>query len=59
MLHTAELEGNDDLNLMNIEQLIMDDACAVHSIHHTILGSCLGATTFGQDMLFDLQYLAD
>ena len=42
-----------------LEQFIIDAAWAVCSTHHNILGSSKEAAVFGQDILFDLSYLAD
>ena len=59
MLHSAKLEGKNDLDSMDIKQFIIDVALAACSIHHTILGSSAVAAVFGQDMLFYLPYLTD
>ena len=59
MVCIAVLEGKNHLDSADIEQLIIVAALVVCSTHHTILGYSLEAAVFGQDMLFDLPYLAD
>ena len=59
MLHTRELDGTDIQETDTIKQFITDAAWAIHSTHHTLLGSTPAAAIFGRDLLFDIPYLAD
>jgi hypothetical protein len=61
MLHTAEIDLDmaksvtpDDINVF------LDNAAwAIHSTYHTALKASPGAAIFGQDMLFDIPFVAD
>ena len=46
MLHMITLEGKENINATDREKYIIDDAWAVSSTHHYILGSSLGAAVF-------------
>jgi hypothetical protein len=43
----------------DIDVFLSDAAWAVHSTYHTVLKSSPGAAIFGQDMLFDIPFIAD
>ncbi len=43
----------------DIDVLLSDAAWAVCSTHHTVLKASPGAAIFGQDMLFDIPFIAD
>ena len=51
MLCTAGLQGKYNLYPIDIEQFLIDVAWAVHSTHHTVLGSSPWAAIFGQNMI--------
>ncbi len=59
MLHTSNIDMADKLNEEIIDNFIVNTAWTVRSTHHTVLKSSPGAAIFGQDILFDLPYLAD
>jgi hypothetical protein len=43
----------------DIDVFLSDAAWAIHSTHHTVLKAYPGAAIFGQDMLFDILFIAD
>ncbi len=43
----------------NIDVFLSDAAWAVHSTYHTVLKASPGAAILGQDMLFDILFIAD
>jgi hypothetical protein len=43
----------------DIDVFLSDAAWAVHSTYHTVLKASPGAAIFGQDMLFDIPFIAD
>ncbi len=43
----------------DIDVFLSDAAWAVRSTYHTVLKASLGAAIFGQDMLFDIPFIAD
>jgi hypothetical protein len=43
----------------DIDVFLSDAAWAIRSTHHTVLKASPGAAIFGQDMLFDIQFIAD
>jgi hypothetical protein len=59
MLHTAKLDMAKSVNASVIDVFLADDARAICSTHHTVLKASPGAAIFGQDMLFDIPFIAD
>ncbi len=59
MLRTAELNMAKLVNASAIDIFLADAAWAVCSTHHTVLKSSPGTAIFGQDMLFDILFIAD
>jgi hypothetical protein len=59
MLRTAKLDVAELVNANDIDIFLADAAWAIHSTHHTVLKSSPGAVIFGQDMLFDILFIAD
>ncbi len=59
MLHTAKLDMAELVNASDIDIFIADAAWANHSTHHTVLKASPGAAIFGQDMLFNIPFIAD
>jgi hypothetical protein len=59
MLRTAKLEMAKAVNASDINIFLADAAWAIHSTHHTVLKASPGAAIFGQDMLFDIPFIAD
>jgi hypothetical protein len=59
MLHTSELNMVESVNASDIDVFLTDAAWAVCSTYHTVLKASPGAAIFGQDMFFDIQFIAD
>jgi hypothetical protein len=59
MLHTAKLGMAKWVNASDINIFLADAAWAICSTHHTVLKASPGAAIFGQDMLFDIPFIAD
>jgi hypothetical protein len=59
MLRTAKLEMAESVNASDINIFLADTAWAICSIHHTVLKASPGAVIFGQDMLFNILFIAD
>ena len=59
MLHTAELDMVNTVVTSDIDAFLTDAARAICSTYHTVLKASPGAAIFGQDMLFDIPFLAD
>ncbi len=59
MLHTAEIDMADSVTPNDIDFLLDNVAWAICSNYHTVLEASPGAAIFGQDMLFDIPFVAD
>jgi hypothetical protein len=59
MLRTAKLDTANLVNASDIDIFLADAAWAICSTHHTVLKASPGAAIFGQDMLFDILFIAD
>ncbi len=59
MLCTAELDMADSVNPDDVDIFLDNAAWAIHSTYHTVLKASPGAAIFGQDMLFDILFVAD
>jgi hypothetical protein len=59
MLHTAKLNMDESVNASDINIFLADAAWAICSTHHTVLKASPGVAIFGQDMLFDISFIAD
>ncbi len=59
MLCTAELDMADSVTPNDIDVFLDNAAWAIHSTYHTVLKASPGAAIFGQDMLFDIPFVAD
>ncbi len=59
MLPTAKLDMARLVNASDIDIFLADAAWAIRSTHHTVLKASPGAAIFGQDMLFDILFIAD
>jgi hypothetical protein len=59
MLYTAKLNMAELFNASDIGIFLADAAWAIRSTHHTVLKASPGAAIFGQDMLFDILFIAD
>ncbi len=59
MLHTSELDMAKTVKASDIDVFLSDATWAVHSTYQTVLKASPGAAIFGQDMLFDIPFIAD
>ncbi len=59
MLRTSELNMAKSVKASDIYVFLSDAAWAVCSTYHTVLKASPGAAIFGQDMLFDIPFIAD
>jgi hypothetical protein len=59
MLRTAKLDMAKSVNASDIDIFLADAAWVIRSTHHTVLKASPGAAIFGQDMLFDIPFIAD
>jgi hypothetical protein len=59
MLRTAELDMAGSVTYNDVDVFLDNAACAIRSTYHTVLKASPGATIFGQDMLFDIPFVAD
>ncbi len=59
MLCTSELNMAESMKASDINVFLSDAAWAVRSTYHTVLKASPGAAIFGQDMLFDIPFIAD
>jgi hypothetical protein len=59
MLHTAELDMANSVTPKDVDIFLDNAAWAIHSTYHTVLKASQGRAIFGQDMLFNILFLAD
>ncbi len=59
MLGTAEIDMAELVKASDINVFLSDAALAICSTYHTVLKASPGAAIFGQDMLFDILFIAD
>ncbi len=59
MLCTAKLDMAELVNASDIDIFLSDATWALCSTHHTVLKASPGAAISGQDMLFDILFIAD
>jgi hypothetical protein len=59
MLCTAKLDMAELVNSSDIDIFLSDATLAICSTHHTVLKASPGAAIFGQNMLFDIPFIAD
>jgi hypothetical protein len=59
MLRTSKLDMAELVKASDIDAFLSDAAWAVRSTNHTVLKASPGAAIFGQDMLFDILFIAD
>jgi hypothetical protein len=59
MLCTAELDMADSVTPDGVNVFLDNEAWAIRSTYHTVLKASPGAAIFGQDMLFDILFVAD
>ncbi len=58
-MRTSELDMADSVDPADIDTFIDNAAWAICSTYHTVLKASPGAAIFGQDMLFDIPFVAD
>jgi hypothetical protein len=59
MLRTAELDMADSVPPDDVDVFLDNAAWTIRSTYHTVLKAFPGAAFFGQDMLFDILFVAD
>ena len=59
MLRTSELNMAESVKASDINFFLSDAAWAVCSTYHTVLKASPGAAIFGQEILFDIPFIAD
>jgi hypothetical protein len=59
MVHTAELDMANSVTANDVNVFLDNAAWAIRSTYHTVLKASPGAAIFGQDMLFDIPFVAD
>jgi hypothetical protein len=59
MLRTSKLDMADTVKASDINVFLSEAAWAICSTYHTVLKAFPGAAIFGQDMLFDIPFIAD
>jgi hypothetical protein len=59
MLRTSKLDVAESVKANIIEVFLSDASRAVCSSYHTVLKASPGAAIFGQDILFDITFIAD
>ena len=59
MLRTAELDMANPLTPDDVDVFLDKAAWAIRYTYHTVLEASPGAVIFGQDMLFDIPFMAD
>jgi hypothetical protein len=59
MLRTVELDMADSVTPDDVDVLLDNTAWAIRFTYHTVLKASPGAAIFGQDMLFDIPFMAD
>ncbi len=58
-MRTSELDMAKTVKVSDIDVFLSETAWAVCSTYHTVLKASPGAAKFGQDMLFDISFMAD
>jgi hypothetical protein len=59
MLHTAELDMADSVTPDDVDVFLESAEWSIRYTYHTVLKASPGAAIFGQDMLFDIPFVAD
>jgi hypothetical protein len=59
MMRTSELDMADSVDPVDIDTFIDNAAWAICSTYHTVLKASPGAAILGQDMLFNIPFVAD
>jgi hypothetical protein len=59
MLRTAEINMADSVTPDDVNVFLDNAAWAICSTRHTVLKASPGAAIFGQDVLFDIPFIAN
>ena len=59
MLCTTELDMANSVTSNDVDVFLDNTAWAIRSTYHTVLKASPGEAIFGQDMLFDILFVAD
>jgi hypothetical protein len=59
ILHTTDLDKANTVVTSDINVYLTDAAWVIRSTYHTVLKASPGAAIFGQEMLFNILFLAD
>jgi hypothetical protein len=59
MLRTSELDIAETICPYDVDVFLDNMAWAIHSTYHTVLKASPGVAIFGQDMLFDIPFIAN
>jgi hypothetical protein len=59
MLRTAEIDMANSVTPNDVDVFLDNAAWAICSTFHRVLKASPGAAIFGQDMLFDIPFMAD
>jgi hypothetical protein len=59
MLRTAEINMAESVTPNDVDVFLDNAAWAIFSTYHTVLKASPGAAIFGQDMLFNIPFVAD
>ena len=59
ILCTAEINMPDSVKPSDIDVFLSEAAWAICSTYHMVLKALPGVAIFGQDMLFDIPFIAD
>jgi hypothetical protein len=59
MLRTAEIDTAESVTPDDVNVFLDNTVWAIFSTYHTVLKASPGAAIFGQDMLFDILFVAD
>jgi hypothetical protein len=58
MLRTAEIDMAKSVNPNDVDVFLHNEVWAIHPTYHTVLKASPGAAIFGQDMLFEIPFVA-
>ena len=58
MICTSEIDMTDTVAPKDIDSILTHVSWAIRSSYHTVLKASPGAAIFGQDMFFDIPYIA-
>ena len=59
MFHSSEIDVAESVAPSDIDAVLTNASWAIWSTYHTVLKASPGAAVFGQDMLFNIPFIAD